>query len=64
MTVLPDAHITRHTVIIDGVELTMPIREGGVTVRPGGYKDVNVITVEFMVGKVRMDDPYKSAESP
>lgn len=33
------------------------IAEKGVTVRPGGGGDVNVMTVEFIVGPVVVDDP-------
>lgn len=51
----------------DGVyfgDYKMPgcIAEGGVTVKPGGGKDFNRLTVEFLVGEVTADDPTKDRQ--
>lgn len=35
------------------------IAEDGVTLKPGGGKSINRLTVEFLVGEVIADDPTK-----
>lgn len=32
------------------------ILDGGVTLRPGGKKDFNSLTIEFIVGRVEVED--------
>lgn len=59
MSELPTARIdAAGGVYIDGVKMPGLIAERGVTVRPGGELDVTVMTVEFLVGAVTVDDPW------
>jgi hypothetical protein len=57
MTELPNARITpTGGVFIGGVELPGLIAENGVTVTPGGHRDVNTLMVTFLVGEVSVED--------
>ena len=57
MTDLPDAQITVNEVVIGGERLPGVSEIGGVHVSPGGCRDVNKLTVTFLVGKVSVEDP-------
>ena len=56
MTTLPPALITPTEVFIDRIKLPGFIADGGVTVTPGGHRDVNRVTVTFLVGPVQVDE--------
>jgi hypothetical protein len=47
--------ITDRAVYIGGLELPGAIEEGGVIVKPGGVKNINRLTVTFLVGEVDID---------
>jgi len=59
---LKPVRITKSDVYIDGVKLPGAIEEDGVVVRPGGYRNVNRLTVTFLVGAVETMDPTNYAE--
>jgi len=54
---LPYVRVTQDAVFIDGELLPGYIKSHGVTVTPGFATDTNILTVQFVVGKVDMDDP-------
>lgn len=56
MTDIPDCRITPTDVIIGGHPLPGLIRHGSVTVTPGGTTDVNIVTVDFIVGQVVIEE--------
>jgi hypothetical protein len=49
--------ITRGEVFIGGVEVPGAIAEDGIVVRPGGYRNLNHLTITFLVGDVEIVDP-------
>jgi hypothetical protein len=60
MDELPTVRITRNGVYFNGEPLPNYIRDtrdGGVIVTPGGATSVNVMTVQFLVGEVLVEDP-------
>lgn len=57
MTDLPDARICVNDVYLDGERLPGIIEMGGVQVAPGGCRDVNKLTVTFLVGEVTVEEP-------
>lgn len=44
--------ITKTEVFIGDERIPGCIADGGITVNPGGTKDINCMTIEFIVGKV------------
>lgn len=51
--------ITRDGVYFGEIKVPGIIAEDGITIKPGG-KDINKMTVEFLVGKVFVEDPMIS----
>jgi hypothetical protein len=49
--------VTDKAVLFNGVELPGIISRNGVSFKPGGYDDLNRLTVEFLVGPVVFTDP-------
>ena len=55
---LPIVHISRDGITIGAVQLPAElILHDGITIKPGGGIDVNRMTVTFIVGHIRVDDP-------
>jgi len=54
--------VTDKAVLFDGIELPAYIAQGGISFKPGGWDDVNRLTVEFLVGPVVFTDPTVEAE--
>lgn len=52
---IPDARVTRDAIYIDGQRLPGWIKEGGVVIKPGGTRDINTLTVTFLVGAVDIE---------
>lgn len=58
MTEIPDARFAADSkLFIGGLEVPGLIAENGVTVMPGGHRNVNIIQVEFIVANVVVEDP-------
>lgn len=55
---LPDARLSCPDVYIDGEKLPGLIAENGVRVTPGDHRSINRVSVDFLVGKVTVDDPH------
>lgn len=56
MTNLPAAHVTKHSVSLDGKELPGLIEQESVTVKPmAGHARVNELTLTFLVGEVTVE---------
>jgi hypothetical protein len=53
---LPIVHVERDGITIGGVRLPDYI-ENSVTIRPGFGTDTNRVSVTFIVGHIRVDDP-------
>lgn len=51
--------ITRDAVYFGDTAMPGCIAEDGVTVKPGGGRNINRLTIEFLVGEVITDDPTK-----
>lgn len=49
--------VTDRAVLFNGVELPCLIAQDGISFKPGGWSDVNRLTVEFLVGPVVFTDP-------
>lgn len=51
--------VTRDAVYFGDTKMPGCLAEDGVTVKPGGGKNINRMTVEFLVGEVITEDPTK-----
>lgn len=56
MTEIPNARITRDAVYIGDHKLPGLILSRGVSVEPGGTTHANIVTVQFIVGEVVVED--------
>jgi hypothetical protein len=54
--------ITRDAVYFGDERIPGAIAEGGITLKPGGASDCNLLTVTFIVGPVTADDPVTTTE--
>jgi hypothetical protein len=60
MADLASVRITKDNVYFDGQPLPRFIAEDGVLLKPGGGKNINRLTVTFIVGEVVTEDPTDS----
>ena len=57
-------HITRDGIYIGNQKIPGCIAEDSITVKPGGRNGINVLTCEFYIGAVTIDDPLDDDDQP
>lgn len=56
VTEIPNARVGDGEVLIGGVKLPGLICDGGVRIKPGLGQGLNIVTVDFIVGEVVVED--------